>query len=103
MSLAGHFTDIEGQVLVYQTEKYQLMNKFAPEAVPFGITEPPCFCASVWTLYGLWGSGDSAPDESVQDFMPALGTCKFEEVAIKIEGDMPRTRSNMYFLSLKDK
>ena len=27
MSLAGHFMDSEGQVLVYQTEKYQLTNE----------------------------------------------------------------------------
>ena len=34
MPLSGHFMDIEGRVLVYQTERYQL--------IPFGNTEPTC-------------------------------------------------------------
>ena len=32
-------------------------------------------------------------------FIPVLHTCKFEEVAIKIDSAMPRTRSNMGFFS----
>ena len=56
MPLSGHFMDIEGWVLVYQTERYQLsptmvataQMKFASEARPsqyigpFGNTEPTC-------------------------------------------------------------
>ena len=34
--------------------------------------------------------------------MPVLKTCIFEEVAIKSEGTMPRTRSNIAFLALKE-
>ena len=32
---------------------------------------------------------------TVSNFMPVLDNCMFEEVAIKSEGTMPRTRSNM--------
>ena len=41
--------------------------------------------------------------ELVQNFVPVLDTCMFEEVAIKSEGTMPRTRSNKGFLALKGK
>ena len=33
--------------------------------------------------------------------MHVLHTCKFEEVAIKIDSAMPRTRSNMGFFSIQ--
>ena len=33
--------------------------------------------------------------------MPVLHTCKFKEVAIKIDSAMPRTRSNMGFSSIQ--
>ena len=33
--------------------------------------------------------------ELVQNSVPVLDTCMFEEVAIKSGGTMPRTRSNM--------
>ena len=33
--------------------------------------------------------------------MPVLENCKFKDVAIKTEGTMPRTRSNMGFYSIQ--
>ena len=63
MLLSEHFIDTEGRVLVYQMEKSQLTKfmKFASEArlsqlFQFGNTEPTCFYATIWTLYGHWGS-----------------------------------------------
>ena len=35
--------------------------------------------------------------KSIPDLMPVFGTCKFEEDAMKIKGDIPRTRLNMFF------
>ena len=37
--------------------------------------------------------------ELVRDVIPVLDTCKFEEVAIKNKGAMPRTMSNMDLFS----
>ena len=70
MPLSGHFIDIDGRVLVYQTEKYQLTNEvcirsLTKSVVPFGNREPTCFYATTWTLYGHWGFDPRAPDREI--------------------------------------
>ena len=70
MPLSGHFLDTEGRVLVYRTENYQLMNEICirnltKSVVPSGNTEPTFFYATIWTLYGHWGSGPTAPDGDI--------------------------------------
>ena len=50
------------------------------------------------------GSGPIWPKfELVQDFMPVLGTCKFDEDRIKTEGVSVETSFYTKFLSLKGK
>ena len=70
MPLSGHFMDIEDRVLVYETEKYQLTNEVCIKSktksiVSFGKTEPTCFYATIWTLYGHWGPDPNAPDREI--------------------------------------
>ena len=70
MPLSGHFMDIEGRVLVYQMEGYQLITEVCirsktKSVVPFGNTELICFYATIWTFYGHCESGPSAPDREI--------------------------------------
>ena len=56
-------------------------------------------------FYGSRASNSEVNDltwpkfQFIRDFMPLLHTCKFEEVVIKTEGAMPRTMSNMFFIT----
>ena len=74
MPLAGYVMDIEGQVLVYQTEKYQLTNervsrKFAStgrlsQLFSLAIQSRFFLCHYLDTVWIL-GSGPSAQDEEI--------------------------------------
>ena len=62
--------DIEGRVLVYLTETYQLTNEvcirsYTKLVAPFANTAPTSFYATTWTHNGNWGSGPRAPDGEI--------------------------------------
>ena len=55
MPLSGHFMDIEGGVLVYQTVKYKLahevcIKRYTRSYFSFGNTKPTCFYATIWAF-----------------------------------------------------
>ena len=58
MPLSGHFMDIGGRVLVQHT--------CTDTKVSFSLWQYRAdLYATIWTLYGHWGSGPSATDEEI--------------------------------------
>ena len=47
------------------TELRSWHQKLHLSVVPSGNIEQTCFYANIWTLYGHWGSGPSAPDGEI--------------------------------------